>query len=181
MLLNLSYPAAVNVCFGMLMSVLTFQLYSFFDFFNKILSLDPNGQGNSPYNNQFNAMGYGAMYIVQNFGMLCLTIFITPLIYIGILILHSRSPQDAECMKDLKQSWNRKLFYGSWIKLINETYLFLGLCAMINCQYIKFDTYGNAINSLFAILCSIVLNVFPFFLFIFYNLPKNYEKIKNRD
>lgn len=73
------------------------------------------------------------------------------------------------------------MFYGSWITLINETYLFLSVCAMINCQYLKFDTYGNAINSLCAILCSIVITVFPFFFIIFYNLPKNYQKVLNSD
>jgi hypothetical protein len=73
------------------------------------------------------------------------------------------------------------MFYGNWIKLINETFLFLGVCAMINCQYLKFDTYGNVINSLSALLCSIILVAFPFFIIVFFNIPKNYLKVLNRD
>lgn len=73
------------------------------------------------------------------------------------------------------------MFYGSWIQLIYETYLFLGVCAMINCYYLKFDTYGNFINSLCALLCSFVLITFPIFVIIFYNIPINYKKVLNRD
>ena len=99
MLLKLSYPATANVCFGMLMNVVTFQFYSFANFFNKVLSLDPNGDGNNPLNNQFNAMGYGAMYIIQNFGMLCFTVFVTPVLYLIVAILHKKFPQGLENLK----------------------------------------------------------------------------------
>ena len=64
LLLNVSYPAVANIYFGVLMNVLTFQFYSFTDFFNKVLSLDENDEGNNPFNVQFNAMGYGAKYII---------------------------------------------------------------------------------------------------------------------
>ena len=64
LLLNVSYPAVANIFFGVLMNVFTFQFYSFNDFFNKVLSLDPNDDGNNPFNIQFNAMGYGAKYII---------------------------------------------------------------------------------------------------------------------
>lgn len=36
------------------MSIVTFQVYDFADFFNKVLSLDPNSDGNNPFNDQFN-------------------------------------------------------------------------------------------------------------------------------
>ena len=98
-LLNVSYPAVANIFFGILMNVLTFQIYNFNDFFNKVLLLDQNDDGNNPFNNQFDAMGYGAKYIIQNFGMLCFTIFVTPALYLIVLILHRFHP---EIMKNLK-------------------------------------------------------------------------------
>ena len=52
---------------------------------------------------------------------------------------------------------------------------------MINCQFLKFDSYGNAFNSICAIICGTVLIFFPFFVIIFYNLAKNYEKVLNGD
>ena len=88
-----------NIFFGVLMNVFTFQFYSFNDFFNKVLSLDPNDDGNNPFNTQFDAMGYEAKYIIQNFGMLCFTVFITPALYLIVFILHRFKP---EVMDNLK-------------------------------------------------------------------------------
>ena len=85
-----------NVYFGTLMNVLTFQFYSFVDFFNKVLQLDPNSVGNNPFNNQFNAMGYGAVYIIQNFGMLCFSVLVTPVLYLLVLFLHKIFPQELD-------------------------------------------------------------------------------------
>lgn len=73
------------------------------------------------------------------------------------------------------------MFFGSWIKLVNETFLFLGVCAVLNCKYLSFDTYGDIVNSIFAIFCAIVINVFPFFVLIFFNIRKNYDKVLNND
>ena len=81
------------------MNVLTFQFYSFIDFFNRVFSLDPDGEGNSPFNIQFNAMGYGAKYIVQNFGMVCFTIFVTPVLYLLVIILHKMFSEYFESLK----------------------------------------------------------------------------------
>ncbi len=121
-------------------------------------------------------MGYSAKYIIQNFGMLCFTIFVTPVIYLVVLLMKHIKFIDVE---KLKLTWHREMFFGTWIKLINETYLFLGVCAILNCKYLSFDTYGDVLNSLCATFCAIVINVFPFFLIIFYNIHKNYEKVKS--
>jgi hypothetical protein len=88
-----------NIFFGVLMNILTFQIYSFNDFFNKVLLLDQNDEGNIPFNIQFDAMGYGAKYIIQNFGMLCFTIFITPTFYLIVLVLHRFYPEVMENLK----------------------------------------------------------------------------------
>ena len=69
-----------------------------------MLSLDPEGDGNNPFNIQFNAMGYGALYIIQNFGMLCFTVFITPGLFLIVLLLHKKFPQ---AMVNQKLSLNR--------------------------------------------------------------------------
>ena len=50
-LINVAYPATSSVFFGMLMQVLTFQFFDFGNFYDRILNLDPNGEGNNPMNN----------------------------------------------------------------------------------------------------------------------------------
>lgn len=81
MLVNVAYPAVTSVYMGMLMNLLTFQFYDFGPFYDWLLKLDPNSPGNGPLNNQFNLMGYSDLYIVKNFGTLCWTIFLGPVVY----------------------------------------------------------------------------------------------------
>ena len=81
-LINLAFPATATEFYGGLMSIVTFQFYDFTNFFTETLKLD--GQGNNAFTNQFNLLGYGSMYIVVNFGLLCWTLFVTPLLFLGI-------------------------------------------------------------------------------------------------
>ena len=71
------------------------------------------------------------------------------------------------------------MFWNNWIQFYYETYLFLGVCVALNLYYFRFDSYGNTINSLSAAILGTMIIIFPFFVIVFYNLPKNYEKIKS--
>ena len=67
--------------FGMLLNLLTFQFYDFGPFYSRVFKFDPDLAGSNPLNDQFNVLGYNALYIVLNFGSLCWTIFISPLLW----------------------------------------------------------------------------------------------------
>jgi hypothetical protein len=69
------------------------------------------------------------------------------------------------------------MFFNYWIGFVNETYLFLAVCAALNLYFLQFDTYGDAINSCLTWLFGSVLLLFPFFVGTFYNLPKSFERI----
>ena len=58
------------------MNLLTLQVYDFSELYNKWFRLDPFSVGNNPLNSQFQLMGYNSLYIIQNFGTLCWTIFL---------------------------------------------------------------------------------------------------------
>ena len=77
-LVNVAFPAVTSIYMGMFMSVLTFQFYDFGPWYDRILGLDPDSVGNNALNSQFNLMGYNSLYIIKNFGTLCLTIFVGP-------------------------------------------------------------------------------------------------------
>jgi hypothetical protein len=80
MLVAVNQPATTLVFFGGLMNLVNFQFIDTTNFYNRIFHLDPDSDGNNPFNCQFEMMGYGALYIVQNFGMLCITLF-SPFVY----------------------------------------------------------------------------------------------------
>lgn len=73
------------------------------------------------------------------------------------------------------------MFMNNWIAFINETYIFLGVCAAINYHYLHFDTAGNAFNSLLTIFFTVVIFVFPFFVAVWYSRKENYKLILSED
>ena len=73
------------------------------------------------------------------------------------------------------------MFFNYWIGFFNETFLFLAVCAGLNLYYFKWNEYGDAINSLIALIFGSIITVFPFFVAIFYTLSKNYKRIVERD
>ena len=64
MLVEVNQPATSLVFFGGLMNLVNFQLLDTSNFYNRLFHLDPDSIGNSPYNNQFEIMGYESLYIV---------------------------------------------------------------------------------------------------------------------
>jgi hypothetical protein len=163
---------------GMLMNVLTFQFYNFSSFYNKVFGLDPDSVGNNPLNNQFNMLGYNALYIIQNFGTLCWTIFIAPVGWaVAPIIVHLLNGEFAH----LKTKFSRMMFYNYWIGFINEAYLFLAVCAGLNLFNFRWSTYGDAINTFLALFCGSVIICFPVFVGVFYSIQSNYGKILKRD
>ena len=73
------------------------------------------------------------------------------------------------------------MFFNSWLTFINETYLFLGVCAALNMSYFYFNSPGNTFNSLLSCLFGGIIIVFPFFFIIYYNLPQVYSQVVRRN
>jgi hypothetical protein len=73
------------------------------------------------------------------------------------------------------------MFYNYWIGFVNESYLFLAVCAGLNLFNFSWNTYGDAINSFLALFSGSILIVFPVFVGGFYTLKSNYEKIIGRN
>jgi hypothetical protein len=123
-------------------------------------------------------MGYGSLYISQNFGMVCITLF-TPFVArilasVIVFMFSGRKKILKFDLSQIKENSERWLQYGFWISFFDETYLFLLVCASLNLRgYFEWHTGGDAINSLLAILFGIILVVFPMFVAIFYRTKKN--------
>ena len=123
-------------------------------------------------------MGYDALFIIQNFGTLCWTIFFMPTVYaVTPLII-------AICRKDfanLRLRSNRLMFFGYWFGFLNETYLFLAVCVALNLRYLSLGSYGEIINSSLSIFFGLLIAGLPIFAAIFYTIPSNLIKIVGKD
>lgn len=60
------------------------------------------------------------------------------------------------------------MFFNDWIGFFSETYLFLGMCVTLNLNYLRFDTYGNAISSTLTVVFAFILATGPVFIGWFY-------------
>ncbi len=98
--------------------------------------LDPDSAGNEPLNTQFELMGYGSLYIVQNFGMMCITLFMPffarVLTSIILFLLSGWTKIFYIDLTQIKVKSARWLQYGFWISFLDETYLFLLVCVSLN-------------------------------------------------
>ena len=161
------------------MGLLTFEFYDFGPFYDRILRLDPESVGNSPLNNRFNLMGYQYLYIVKNLGALCLTIFTGPLLFVACSVLAFMKHKIFQTAK-IRMQKQMRLNY--WITLVNETFLVFAVCCGLNIfNYFSWSTPGDGINSMLSLIISVLVIVLPFFVAIWYNLPKNYSLIKENN
>ena len=173
MLISVNQPATSLIFFGGLMNLVNFQLIEFTNFYNKALRLDPDSVGNNPLNSQFDMMGYGSLYIVQNLGMLCLTIF-APFAYrlvaapvIIFIGKYSILRLDYSSLNVRARNW---LQYDFWISFLEETYLFLLICSGLNLKNnFEWQKFGDGANTFIALFFGVVLLVFPIFVWIFYS------------
>ena len=65
------------------------------------------------------------------------------------------------------------MFFNYWLGFLNETYLFLAVCAGLNLTYFRWNTYGLSINTTLAIVFGVLLVLLPFFTAIFYSSARN--------
>ena len=117
-------------------------------------------------------MGYGCLYIIQNFGMLCFTIFapfayrlVAPvIIFIG---KYSFLRLDYSSLNVRARNW---LQYDFWISFLDETYLFLLISSGLNLKnHFEWQKFGDGANTFIALFFGLVLLVFPIFVWIFYS------------
>jgi len=70
----------------------------------------------------------------------------------------------------LKVKFNRMMFYNFWVGFLNETQLFLAVCAGLNLLYLNWQNYGDIVNSSITVISGCVIVIFPIFVAIFYNI-----------
>ena len=169
-LINVTYPVTATVFFSMLMDVLTFQFHNFSDLYNRVLRLDPDSDGNNPINNQFDLMGYGSLFIIQNFGTLCFTVLFAPILWFTSMIAGAIFKTR---LTKYRVKFQRLMFFDYWLSLLGETYLFLAVCTFLNFNYLRWEPFGEGINSFITVVVAICVCVFPFFVAVFYSISKN--------
>jgi hypothetical protein len=123
-------------------------------------------------------MGYNALFVIQNFGTLCWTLFLMPLAYASAPLLVALYKKK---FANLRLKASRLMYFDYWLGFMNETYLFLAVCVGLNLLNTSWTTYGEGLNTALAYFFGSLIVATPFFAAVFYTLPSNYKKIMDRD
>lgn len=70
----------------------------------------------------------------------------------------------------------RSLFFNGPIVFLDQSYILISVCGFLNTFYLRFDTWGNILNSLFSIILLAIVVVFPIFVGVFYNFKFKYSE-----
>ena len=161
MLIQLCFPANVNVFFAVLMQIIAFNVVDTTEFYNEKLALDQVDSLSS----QFDNLGYSSLYSLQNFGSL---IFIAVGSYIFMVVLWFLLPR--KYFQRLRARIHRFMFFNGLIVFLDENYILISVCGCINTYYFKMTSIGNRLNVFFSVLLLATSVLFPIFVAIFYNL-----------
>ena len=84
-------------------------------------------------------------------------------------------------LENMQRKIANYLCFDGTISFLYETILLIAICGMLNLDYFKWDTVGNAVNSSIAVIFLGICAVFPVFVARFYSKPQIYKKIEGRD
>lgn len=161
-LFKINIPANAGLFFKQIMQIAAFDIIEIGEPLDKLLNLEPT----EPINDNFEAVGFESIYLLNNMGTFAIAYFIWILAAIIALFLKI-------CMKwskKLKRAYNRlrrKLFFNSLISLFLESYSLISVCCLINLSFLSFASYGVTVQSVSCILFFIAIILMPLILFVY--------------
>ena len=147
--------------FNQIIKIASFDIIDTDHLINKILELNTT----TPFNSNFQSMGFGSMYFMNNMG----TMFLAFVFYlIGILTLFSldKCTLRSETIGKWVVRYRHKLFYNVFVSMMLESYSMISVCSLIHLHRIKFNSYGEIIQSVVLIIFFSSLFIFPAILII---------------
>ena len=159
-LLNVQFPGNALQVYSVMITVATFDILPTDLFYP---TLFPLPEDDHAYNDKFNDLGFGSTYFVGNFGSALLGVLWVLICYM-IYPIASCCTKSKCCVRYAK-NLRGSLFWNGSILLIQEAYLDIMICCLINIREItiKVDTIGGALSiflSVLLLICCISLPIF---------------------
>ena len=169
-------PANAQLFFATVMTIAAFDLYEIGDDTNYILDLEPI----EPVNENFNKLGFETKYFINNMG----TLMIWPLFYACQAVYYAVVTKLGEwCQKRRLRAHGalgkKQLYFSSLITLIRESFSIILLCGLIAVPIISFKTYGQTVQSLFAIFFLLLIILWP--IYLYWTLSKKINKLSKME
>ena len=121
-------------------------------------------------NDNFDNLGYSALYLIQNMGTLLLVVVAPVVWYCACFcLMHLWEGNTQKVRYDKIRNF---LFFNGTFSFFNETFLILSFCCAIGAFYFRFNTPGNIFNSFLTLGFAAILIIFPVVVVVYYTRPK---------
>ena len=130
--------------------IMTIAAFDYYDFSNRIHALFQVPR-TKPINDDFEALGFESEYLIVNMGSLIVP-WLLHAVLIIVLILISCCQCRSERARRLHQKIYRFLFWGFNITLVNESFMIVIVCLLINVKHLSFATPGLTAMSITCLI-----------------------------
>ena len=172
-LFQISMPANAAVFFSHIMSIAAFDFFELDGIIHELFGIEST----EPVDNSFNSVGLESQYFMVNLGTM--TLFF--LVYLALIAL---SPILACCgryslyWKRKSDRLNKRLFWDSFLTLMNETYMIVIVSVLLNIKIFSTESKGLATMSILCTLMLLIFTVGP--VLIICKLYRNFDQLDNR-
>ena len=169
-LFTIVLPANARSFFAKVMTIAAFDFYESSDVVHETFAI-PEAKNMNP---NFDADGFESKYFLVNMGTLALFWLILMALTLLYLIL-----KPCSCAVRLSSKIKIWLYWGSFFTLINESFMIVIVCLLINIQVLSFETVGLAVMSALCITFLVVYVGLPAILIahISYNFKSLTDKV----
>ena len=158
-LFKINLPANAGIFFNQIMQIAAFDIIEISEPLDDLLDLEPT----DPINENFEAVGFESIYLLNNMGTLAIAYLIWIVATILTLVIWVLS-YNSNKTRAVYHVLRKKLFFNSIISLFLESYSLISVCCLINFSFISFETYGIAFHSITCILFFTCMILMPILL-----------------
>ena len=165
-LFDIKSPGNVNGFNGYFIEITSYD-YINFDAINSKYMYMPEVD---PFSLNFQMAGYDSVFIIPSLGLVYYTILAISLV---VLIYFMLKPCASKCggrIKKVRKAIRKRLFWNSIIRFFIESFLELGMCAIMNVKTLFWHQglYSLGFNNVFAFFVTLAIIILPVALIIIY-------------
>lgn len=170
-LFQITMPANAGLFFRSLMEIAAFDFYDFSDIVHDLFQIVET----ETVDVNFEAIGFESQYFLVNIGSLAV-IFLIYTSCMPFVSLYKRCKRGA-CKRSCKQM-NKSIFWGTLITLINESYIWVVVCVLINIRFFNTQDVGQTTMSYLSLLFLLASVALPTFFIC--KMGCNIRNLKDR-
>jgi hypothetical protein len=128
-------------------------------------------------NDNFESVGFEAIYFLHNLGTMFFIMAYFPILMFANWI--ARKLRKYQSVRKWVRENDETLYWSGTLRMVMESYTIVAVCAFINLTDLTWNSYGDIVISVSAIVSLVFCAGFPFWVTI--KLYNNFEKIQNED